>query len=194
LPLDVLHEPHPFGKPGRHDIGAGDRSPRAGELYPHPHKGLDLYCVLVRPCLDGDGLKPCDRRGALRINFFIHAVTVHVRAEVQALLVELLNRRGDFDWKPDDLIRNELFFQRRAGFGSVIHDANHVAAIKTVGRPVIPRIGVVKHRHRHSPQGPAAHDSRDVREQFLVDRLQRSFRNLTVILPMAADGVREIVG
>jgi len=28
----------------------------------------------------------------------------------------------------------------------------------------------------------------------LVDRLQRPFRELTVILPMAADGVREIVG
>jgi len=117
----------------------------------HPHVGFDFHGVRERSRLHRDILKTGDGRRPLRINLFIHPVTVHIRAEVQSLLVELLDRRGDFDRKPDDLIGNELFLQWSTGLGSVVDDADHVAAIKTIRWSVIARVGVVKHRDRHPP-------------------------------------------
>jgi len=81
---------------------------------PHPHVRLDFHSVLERSRLDSDGFKPRHRRGAMRIHLLIDAITIHIGPEVQALLVELLDCRGDFDRKPDDLIWDELFLQRSA--------------------------------------------------------------------------------
>ncbi len=122
----------------------------------HTHVGLDFHRVRERSGLDGDGFQAGYRRCPLCIHLFVHPITVHVRTEVQPFLVKLLYRRGDFDREPDDLIRNELFFQRRAGFRPMIDDADDIPAIKTIGRPMIAGVGVVKHRDRHPADGPRA--------------------------------------
>jgi len=117
---------------------------------PHPHKGFHFHGVLEGARLDGHRFNSGDGRRSLGIHFFIDAVPVHIRSKVQSLLVELLDRGRNLDRKPDDLVGNQLFLQRSAGLGTVIHDPHDVASIKTVGRPMIARVGVMEHGDRHS--------------------------------------------
>ncbi|NGZ95171.1 MAG: hypothetical protein CV089_03385 [Nitrospira sp. WS110] len=57
---------------------------------PHLHPCLDLDRILKRAGRDGDVFATDHRAPALRINFFIRSVTIHVGAEIQAGPVELL--------------------------------------------------------------------------------------------------------
>jgi len=129
----------------------------------------------------------------LRIDFFIDPVTIHVRPKVQVFLVELLNRRRDSHGEPDNLVRNELFLQWCAGLGSVIDNAHHIAAIETVRRPVIARIGIAKHGDRHTPEGSCARHGRDVGKELMIDGLEGTFSDLATIFPMASDRIGEVI-
>jgi len=81
----------------------------------HPHVGFDLDCILEGAPRHRNRFECRYGRGSLRIDFFIHTVSIHIGTKVEALLVELLNRRGDFHGEPDNLVRDELFLQRCAG-------------------------------------------------------------------------------
>ena len=55
----------------------------------------------------------------MRVHFLIHAVPIHVRSEIEAFLIKLLDGRGNLYRKADDLIGNQLFLQGSAGVGPI---------------------------------------------------------------------------
>jgi len=98
----------------------------------HPHVCFDLDRILERAGRHGDRFDSRNGRRTPCVDFFIDAVTIQIRSKVEIFLVKLLNRRGDFHREPDNLVRNELFLQWSAGLGSVIDDADEIAAVETV--------------------------------------------------------------
>lgn len=75
----------------------------------------------------------------------------------------------------------------------MIDDTDDIAAVKTVGRSVIPGIGVVEHCDRHTPESLGACHCRYVGKKLMFDRLQGAFGDLTTIFPMASHRIGEVI-
>jgi len=132
---------------------------------------------------------------ALHVDPFVRAVAVDVAAEVDVRAVELLERLGHPHGKSHDLVRSQLLFQRGARFGPVVDDASRVPPIKTVGRAVVPWIGIVKDRDDQAAlEGLGTGDRGHVGEILILDGLQGTFGDLAAILPAGSDCVRKKLG
>jgi len=159
------------------------------------HPRFHTHGVGIRAGGHRDRFLTDHRRNAFDVHMFIGAVAVDVAAEIDVRSIELLEGLGDFHREPDDLIRHELFFQRRARLGAVVHHAGRIAAVKAVGRAMVARVGIVKHVDDHAAlQGAGSGHRRHVEEVFILDCLEGPFRDLSAVLPACADGVGEIVG
>jgi len=127
------------------------------------------------------------------VHFLIHAVPIHIRSEVEPLLIKLLDGRGNLYRKADDLIGNELFLQRSAGIRPMIHNTDYIAPVEAVGRTMIAGVGIMEHCDGHPSKGFGSDYRGHIGKKFVFDRLQRPFGELTVIFPMTSDGIWKIV-
>jgi len=68
----------------------------------------------------------------LHVCLLVLVIAIEITAEIEPLAVELLKRGRELERKSNDLIRNQLLFQRGARLGAVVHDPGCITPIKAV--------------------------------------------------------------
>ncbi len=82
------------------------------------------------------------------------------------------------------MIGNQLLFQDRPGFGAVIANPCGITKIVTVGRPLVSRVGIVKHRDHDTVLFFSSRNRRDVHKRFILDLIDDPFGYTTLIRPL----------
>jgi len=160
----------------------------------HVHARFHLHGILERAGRHGDRFLSHHRGIALRIGLFVDAVLIQIAVKVQSLAVELRKGRRGLQREAHDLIGHELFFQGRAWFRAIIDDADAIATVETIHWAMVAWIGIVEHGDGHALDGFRVGNRGHIGEKFMLNRLQRSFSNLTTIVPFVSDLIGEIVG
>ena len=82
------------------------------------------------------------------------------------------------------MIGNQLLFQDRPGFGTVITNPCGITKIITVGRSLVSGIGIVKHRDHDTVLFFSSRDRRDVHKCFILDLIDDPFGYTALIRPL----------
>jgi len=90
----------------------------------------------------------------------------------------------NFEGKPHDLIGNQLPFQNRPRFGSIVTNTCYIPQIITVGGPLVTGIGIVKHRDHDAVLFFCSRDLRNVHERLILDLVNDAFGDTPSIFPL----------
>ena len=164
----------------------------ARETDPHRQPSLDADGIRIGPGWHRHGLLADHGDRRFHVRLFVLVITIQITAEIQPLPVELLERGRELERKPNNLVRNHLFFEGGPGLGAIVHNAGRVPPIIAVGRTVVARIRIVKHFHADALDGVGSLYRGHIGKLFRVDSLERPLDDLAAIAPSAPRCVREI--
>ena len=140
--------------------------------------------LFICPDRHGHGFLPREAHRSLDVHGLRLSVTIEVQTQIEVFPIQLMKGAWNFERKPHDLIGNQLPFQNRPRFGSIVTNTCHISQIITVGGSLVTGIGIVKHGDHDAVLFFCSRDLRNVHERLILDLVNDAFGDTPPVFPL----------